>query len=143
MKNNILFMGFLFCVVQVYAFDIPDEFIDEATRECLKELNLDKKILLKICNEGLTKTNLDEDGIKLMKCGISKGNYYAPNGEFDRDAVIVKIVKTIKVFVEHEVKNMTTVAAEFFEKCKTRKGQGVVEEMSNLNICLMQQVSKL
>ncbi|KAB0801839.1 hypothetical protein PPYR_04025 [Photinus pyralis] len=143
MKKNLLCFVFFCCAVQVFSKELPDELIDEKIHECLKELNLDKKILSTVFDDKFQIKNLSEDGVKLTKCGIKKGNYYTPDGEFNREVMVEATVKTIKSLVKHEVHDVETVADSVFEKCKTRKGEDAVAETTNLNNCVMNEIFKL
>ncbi|KAK5641155.1 hypothetical protein RI129_009702 [Pyrocoelia pectoralis] len=143
MNYIVLCLVLLCCVSQLFSFEVPDELIDTKTQECLSELNFDKKIVSKYVDEKLRIINLDEDGIKLMKCSIKKGNYYTPDGEFNREAIIEELAKTIHYYVHHEMKDKVAVATQLYDKCNTRNGKDQVEELTNLNNCIVNEAQKV
>ncbi|XP_031339174.1 uncharacterized protein LOC116167790 [Photinus pyralis] len=136
MKPTMLSLVFLWYVVQVVSAEFPEELIEEHVHECLKELNLDKKIISSIFDDKLRVVNLDETGAKLLKCGVKKGNYFTPDGNLNKEVIVGRIAKWLKFMVKHDEKDSTALAEEFYQHCENVKGEDQFEVMKQWNKCL-------
>uniref|UniRef100_A0A1Y1KTI7 Uncharacterized protein n=1 Tax=Photinus pyralis TaxID=7054 RepID=A0A1Y1KTI7_PHOPY len=138
MKANIAHFLFLWCVIQVTSTDEKGN--GTTTHECLKELNLDESILYKMVDETFRMGTLDEDGIRLMKCGIEKDGLLTANGHFNREALTKDIVHMMHALDKGD---RETTAAGVYDKCETTKGEDDVDKIRNWINCVSDEIENL
>ncbi|KAB0793817.1 hypothetical protein PPYR_13437 [Photinus pyralis] len=143
MKTTSLCFVLLLCIVQVLSVEFPDELMDNAAHECLKEHNVDKEVLSKYLDDKFRMHDLDEMGNKLMKCTFEKRKYYSPDGGLNKEEIIKDLVKLLKFVVKKEGTDYEALAEKFYEKCDEVKDADQVEHMKKWNNCLVTEIEKI
>uniref|UniRef100_A0A1Y1NCU4 Uncharacterized protein n=1 Tax=Photinus pyralis TaxID=7054 RepID=A0A1Y1NCU4_PHOPY len=142
MKVGVLCFVLLWCVMQVLSRDVPDESLDDYAFECFKELNIDKAKFSSYFDDDMRMRDLDETGIKIMKCGVEKSNFFNQDGNVNKDVMIKSVTKWLKLrLTKGGDKDWEALAEQFWGKCEDGlKGEDKVEVMKNWNHCFTDEV---
>ncbi|XP_031354716.1 uncharacterized protein LOC116179140 [Photinus pyralis] len=141
MKANILCFVFIWCVVQVTSSEFPDELIEDYMRECMDELKLDKSVLSKMFDEKFRMVHVDEDGKKLLECGIKKGDLISADGKMNKIMLMKDIINTIRLLGKGDSEKM---AEEVYKKCdEGNADDDHIERIRHWSNCVLDEIDKM
>ncbi|KAK5641159.1 hypothetical protein RI129_009706 [Pyrocoelia pectoralis] len=144
MGKKIVFWILTVSIIQVLSVDISNDNVDQSTKECMKELNIDEKVLPEIYDNKFHFVFENENTLKFLECCLRKIPFFNSRGDFNEEFAIDQLGKGIKLVAQGKIEDqkLPELSKAFFHMCKGEKGEILPKRMAKYHNCVMTEIDK-